>query len=96
MKHVHAFCLHTATPPDSKLTDCNVLQTTCFTGEVSPPSLHPGLYGTDAPESWDGLRPPPPGFHRRLLPRANRYLYAREEARLHAPDADALDRPPLR
>lgn len=72
------------------------LESVCFEGEVSPPSPHPGIYGTDAPESWDGLRPPPPGFHRRLLPRANRYLYAREEARLHAPDADALDRPPLR
>jgi len=51
----------------------------------------PDVYGTDAPAAWDQLRPLPPGFHRRFLPQAPRFVYARDEARLAAPDIDALD-----
>jgi hypothetical protein len=53
----------------------------------------PGLYGSEVPAAWDILRPLPEGFHRRLLPQAGRYVYAREKKRLLAPDVAFVDRP---
>ncbi|SDT97984.1 hypothetical protein SAMN05444156_1222 [Verrucomicrobium sp. GAS474] len=56
---------------------------------IQPPD---DLWGTDVPAVWDTLRPLPEGFHRRLLPNGPRYLYARSEERLHAPDVERYDR----
>ncbi|HEY8966021.1 MAG TPA: hypothetical protein VIM58_06235 [Candidatus Methylacidiphilales bacterium] len=58
------------------------------------PIPHPDdLWGSDLPAAWEAVRPAPPGFHRRLLPQAPRWLYARSEARLHAPDVERYAKP---
>ncbi len=56
---------------------------------IRPPE---DLWGTDVPAVWDTLRPVPEGFHRRLLPNAPRYLYARSEERLHESDVERYDK----
>jgi hypothetical protein len=52
-----------------------------------------GLYASEAPAAWDARRSLIPGLHRRLVPRAPRYIYARDPERLLQPDVDALDVP---
>lgn len=76
--------------------DMQSMRTFCLDGISVATIVYPDLYGTDVPAVWDALRPLPEGFHRRLLPKAGRFLYAREEARLHEADIAALDRPGVR
>lgn len=68
------------------------LPTTFFEGfAYNKPLPHPGLFISDLPAAWDAFRPDEPGVHRRLLPRAPRYVYAHDPERLRQPDVDALD-----
>jgi len=77
---------------DAIAHDIGELQTSCLEGiTIEGRETMTGVYGTDTPASWDRLRPLPPGFHRRFLSNAPRFVYSRDEARLHAPDVDALD-----
>jgi len=85
---------HGANFLDRIAQDLGQIQSHCLQGVtlIDRPPL-PGVYGTDLPAAWDNLRVLPPGFHRRLLSRAPRFIYAQDVARLQAPDIDALDVP---
>ena len=77
---------------DSIAQEIGALQTNCLEGiTIVDQPLMPGVYGTDTPAAWDHLRPLPPGFHRRFLPKAPRFVYSRDEARLQAPDIETLN-----
>ncbi len=77
---------------DSIAREIGEIQTNCLEGiTIEGRATLEGVYGTDTPAGWDQLRALPPGFHRRFLPNAPRFVYSRDEARLRAPDVDALD-----
>jgi len=65
----------------------------CLDGLSFPMPTPEGLFGCDAPAGWEALRAVPEGLHRRLLPNAPRYLYARSEERLWRDDVARYDQP---